>query len=149
VRLDVDDIVINATGAAVWPQGCALAATGLNLTAVNATLLPGQSLVCSFGATPTQGAYEAGLVTVDVKAVGVAAYGTHPAIAGVIGGVVRAGCWRGRAPGLHAPTARARERARVRHAHACALQSRLFTPACVRACVPWLLTACRCPAVPT
>lgn len=87
VRLDVDDVVINST-IGILPARCKLNSMAVNLTAVNATLMPGDQLLCSFTAVPPQAAYEAGGVLFNVKAVGVAAYGTHPSITGVNNGVV-------------------------------------------------------------
>ena len=87
VRLVVDDILVNST---VGLQGaqCTKGGSYFNLTAMNATLLPTDQLICSFTAVPDQAAFEAGNIAFAVKAVGVAAYGTNPSIAGVLGGVV-------------------------------------------------------------
>lgn len=89
VRLVVDDVLVTSS-IGVQTATCSLASATLNLTANNATLLPGQALVCSFSVVTTQSAYEAGNIVFGVEAVGVAAYGTHPDLAasGVIGGVV-------------------------------------------------------------
>jgi len=95
VRLVIDDITIDsAVGSPTvtckqqqpWQGGASI--SNLNLTAVNATLLPNETLTCSFTATPDQTAFEAGFLGFDVRAVGVAAYGTRPDIAGVVGGVI-------------------------------------------------------------
>lgn len=87
VRLAIDDILLDST---VGPQPvtCKYNGAGVNLTAINATLLPSEQLVCSFNAVTDQAAFEAGHVNFSVSAVGVAAYGTHPAIAGVLNGEV-------------------------------------------------------------
>lgn len=87
MRLVIDDITVNSTvGSPIVT--CKLSGLNLNLTADNATLLPNQALTCSFTATPDQTAFEGGFLGFDVRAVGVAAYGTHPEIAGVVGGVI-------------------------------------------------------------
>ena len=91
VRLAVDDILVDSTLGSHIPT-CTLNAATLNLTAVNATLLPGDRLLCSFSVVTTQAAYEAGVIDFGVQATGVAAFGTNPTNAGVLGDVVR---WRG------------------------------------------------------